>query len=329
MVPDKLLVFAIEHNGLGEDVDHPWHVKGTFEVNISKVGTQFASGSFEETWYAPLNYRRTYEFKGVSHTDTATPEGLYRSGDQGWSGVEELRVRKLLVAPLPTEPVAANITLRVKDVPSGKASVPCLFEVQAVPAGTSKKDEEKAVDASPRICFDTNAPILRFSAAVGSRDQIAFSKIANLHGHLVAQEIVVTDVAGITKLRVHVTEAAAVPSPDGPMTAPAGATLLKGPVTVPWETLETLPTKMREPVYPAGAIQEKLEDTINLAVDIAPDGTVKSATVLNGMQMLRESAVEYVRQMKFKPFLLGTMPVEVHTEAHITFDLEMARHQRS
>ena len=157
MPVDKLLAFAIAHNGAGEVPGDGWHLKGTFEYNISKVGdNRFVNGSFDEIWYGPQNYRRTYEYKGVSHTDTATPEGLFRSGDPGWDTPEEAYVRRLLVTPLPTDPLDPDITLMHQDVPSGKASIPCLFEVYKMPPGSSSKEEKELLETFATVfhCID-------------------------------------------------------------------------------------------------------------------------------------------------------------------------------
>jgi TonB family protein len=328
MPTDKLLAFAIAHNGAGEVPGEGWHLKGTFEYNISKIGdNRFVNGSFDETWYGPQNYSKTYEYKGVSHTDTATPDGLFRSGDQGWDTPEEVDVRRLLVSPLPTDPLDPNITLVVQEVPSGKATIPCLIEVYKMATGLSQKEQKDTIDHSPRLCFDPAAPILRFAAGIGSQQQVSFSKVTNLHGHLVAQEINV--VAGdVPMLRIHVQEASVPPDPTGPMAVPAGAQKLISPVTVAWETISsTRIPNPRQPVFPAGALQEHLEGDVNIATVIAPDGTVTSAKIVDGVQMFREYALDFIKKSKFKPFMLSGTPVEVHTTAHIHFSMQMGIQQ--
>lgn len=326
MDPEKLLTFATAHNGAGEVPGDGWHIKATFDVQTAKVGTQFVTGTYEETWYAPQNYRRTYTYKGITHTDFATPDGLYRQGDQSWPTPEEEQVRALLVTPLSSS-LATGTTLRVKKANFGKIDLPCLYELHALPAGLKKKDEEEFIDHSPHMCFEPNAPILRLLAGVEGPDVIEMSKITNLHGHLVAQEIVVGS-GDSTRLKVHVLEATVLPSPDGPMQPPADATKLASPVTVAWETIQEnrLPDPA-EPQYPAGAVQEKLDGDVNVALVIAPNGSVTSAKVVDGLPMLRDAAVAFVRASKFKPFLLSGTPVEVHTTARITFNLAMAQRQ--
>ena len=327
---DKLFAFAIAHSGAGEVPGEGWHLKGTFEYNVSKVGdNRFVNGSFDETWYGSQNYSKTYEFKGVRHTDTATPDGLFRSGDQGWDTPEEVAVRHLLVSPLPTDPLDPKITLMHEDMPSGKANFPCLFEVYKTSAAPGSKEEKDNIDHSPRICFDPSNPIVRYMAGIGNDQQIFFSKVTSLHGHLVAEEISVSRIVGtaagnesVPLLRIHVTEASIPPDPTGPMAVPTDAQKLVSPVTVAWETvaLNRLP-EPRAPVYPAGAIQEHLTGEVNIAIVISPDGTVTSAKVVDGVQMLRDTALDFIKQSKFKPFTLSGTPVEVHTIAHIEYGM--------
>ncbi len=323
--PAKLLAAAQAHNGAGEIPGEGWHIKATFDV-LTTAGNRdmglpeaYTSGSYEETWYAPQNYKRTFTYKGVTHTDIATPDGLFRSGDQGWDTPAEVNVRNLLVTPIPQDAPAPEITLRTQNVTAGKATFPCLFQIYKLPPGLSQKDEKDLVDHSPRLCFDPGHPILRFSAGIGSGAEVSFSKVQVLKGHAIAQEISVMGGETAT-LRIHVQDVSTPPDPTGPMVPPADAKKLTSPVTVAWETeaLNRLP-EPHKPVYPVGAIQEHQQGEVNIAVVISPEGTVTSAKIVDGMQLLRESALDFVKQSKFKPFLLSGTPVEVHTTAHINF----------
>jgi TonB family protein len=191
-----------------------------------------------------------------------------------------------------------------------------------MPPGLNAKDQKALIDHSPRLCFDPSLPILRFSAGIGSPSEISFAGLVNLKAHggqLVAKEITVEPGAAPT-LKIHLQDATVPPDPTGPMVPPPDAKKLVSPVTVAWETMELnrLP-EPHAPVYPAGAIQEHLEGEVNIAVVISPDGTVTSAKIVDGIQMLRDSALDFVKQSKFKPFLLSGTPVEVHTTAHISF----------
>jgi len=322
MPPDKLLAFAIVRTGLSEDTARPWHVKANFEILTGPNTGKFTSGTFEETWYGPKNYRRTYTYKGHTTTDYATLNGLYRSGDQAWPDGAEVRVRNLLLHPISSEPLDPGVTLLLQDALLGKVSLPCLYELQPLPAnltkdGLSKTDEQYYITHSAHLCFEASVPAVRIAVGLDhTPSQINFDRILNLDGRLVPQDIDAF-VTGNPVIRVRTLDVSDLPPSTAPMTPPADATLLRGPVTVPWDSLERLPSRTNKPVLPLGAKMMGIEDTVNIDVVISPDGTVTSAKVLNGEYTLRDSALESVRKSTFKPFLLAGTPVEVHTIAPI------------
>jgi TonB family protein len=321
MAPERLLAFAIEHSGAGEVPGEGWHIKGTFDV-LDGGASQYTTGSYEETWYAPRNYRRTYTYKGVTHTDIATPDGLFRSGDQSWPTLDEVLVRNLLVKPLPVEPFIASATLLVKDMNFSEVPLPCLFGVRKPPIRPNAKQEEALIDRSPRMCFDANAPVLRFTAGIGMPPyQLSFSKAVSLRGHLVAREISL-GISSPPHMKVHVLEASVAPDPTGPMTPPADATKLSSPVTLPWEVISLNRLLTPEHLdYPNIAIKKKIQGNVHIAIVIGLDGTVTSAKVIDGSEVLRQAALDYVQTFKFSPLMLSGAPAEVHTVAEVPFGM--------
>jgi hypothetical protein len=162
-------------------------------------------------------------------------------------------------------------------------------------------------------------PALRFTAGIGTFPAATtFSQIKKVNGRFIPQDIQVF-ASGEPVIRIHVEDVGPVPSPTGPMTPPADAVLLKGPITLPWDVVvnNRLPSPTNKPVMPIGAALNAIQDTINIDVVIAADGSVTSAKVVNGEPFLRQTALESVQKSKFKPFLLSGNPVEVHTQAHI------------
>ena len=71
-----------------------------------------------------------------------------------------------------------------------------------------------------------------------------------------------------------------------------------------------------EPAYPPLARQVRREGTVELHAIIANDGTVRSLQVLEGDAFFYQSALDAVRQWRYKPTFLNGVPVEVDT--HIT-----------
>src|SRR5438309_688327 len=76
-----------------------------------------------------------------------------------------------------------------------------------------------------------------------------------------------------------------------------------------------------KPVYPALARQARIQGVVRLQAVIAKDGTVQELQVLSGHPLLVPSAMEAVRQWRYKPTLLNGEPVEVITMIDVNFVL--------
>jgi TonB family protein len=74
-------------------------------------------------------------------------------------------------------------------------------------------------------------------------------------------------------------------------------------------------------IYPAFS-ELKPTGTVVLHAIIAQDGTVKKLDAVSGPETLRQSALDAVKQWKYKPALLNGQPVEVDTTVHVVFSLQ-------
>ena len=82
-----------------------------------------------------------------------------------------------------------------------------------------------------------------------------------------------------------------------------------------------LVVKKIAPAYPATALQLHKEGAVELMATITKEGTVSGVRVLSGDLMLAKSAVEAVRQWKYRPYLLNSEPVEIETQITVNFRL--------
>lgn len=71
-----------------------------------------------------------------------------------------------------------------------------------------------------------------------------------------------------------------------------------------------------DPIYPALPKQIHKEGRVELHARIATDGTIQSLEVVGGDSMFFQSALEAVRQWRYRPTVLNGQPVEIDT--HIT-----------
>lgn len=76
------------------------------------------------------------------------------------------------------------------------------------------------------------------------------------------------------------------------------------------------------PVYPPEARAAHVEGTVVMHAIIGKDGTIRNLTVESGPEMLRDSAVEAVRQWTYQPYLLNGEPVEVNTAIAVNYKME-------
>jgi protein TonB len=75
------------------------------------------------------------------------------------------------------------------------------------------------------------------------------------------------------------------------------------------------------PTYPPLARQARIQGTVVLRAVISKDGSIEGLTLVSGHPMLVQSALEAVKQWKYKPYLLNGEPVEVDTEVQVNFTL--------
>jgi protein TonB len=75
------------------------------------------------------------------------------------------------------------------------------------------------------------------------------------------------------------------------------------------------------PTYPPLARQARIQGTVVLRAVISKDGSIEGLTLVSGHPMLVQSALEAVKQWKYKPYLLNGEPVEVDTEVMVNFTL--------
>jgi hypothetical protein len=59
-------------------------------------------------------------------------------------------------------------------------------------------------------------------------------------------------------------------------------------------------TKLSTPIYPPLARQARINGEVDLALDICPDGTMGSVSVMRGRPMLRSVAVESAQRSQFE-----------------------------
>ena len=75
------------------------------------------------------------------------------------------------------------------------------------------------------------------------------------------------------------------------------------------------------PVYPPLARQARIQGNVVLHAIIDKDGKVAQLEVISGHPLLVQSALDAVKQWRYKPTLLNGDPVEVDTTITVTFTM--------
>jgi TonB family protein len=76
-----------------------------------------------------------------------------------------------------------------------------------------------------------------------------------------------------------------------------------------------------EPVYPRLAIQIGRSGRVELRAIIATDGTIQSLQVVSGDPFFYQSALEAVRQWRYRPTVLNGEPVEIDTFITVIYSM--------
>ena len=77
-----------------------------------------------------------------------------------------------------------------------------------------------------------------------------------------------------------------------------------------------------QPVYPALAMQLRIQGDVVLTALIAKDGSIEGLKVLSGHPWLIRAALDAVSQWRYKPYILNGNATEVETTIKVTFRLE-------
>jgi protein TonB len=76
-----------------------------------------------------------------------------------------------------------------------------------------------------------------------------------------------------------------------------------------------------QPAYPPLARAARIQGPVVLQAIIGKSGTIENLQVLNGHPMLVRSAIDAVRQWRYRPYFLNGEAVEVKTQITVNFIL--------
>lgn len=93
-----------------------------------------------------------------------------------------------------------------------------------------------------------------------------------------------------------------------------------GPTRVSSGVIAGLAISQQHPVYPPIAKAAHVSGAVVLHAMISKTGVVENLQVISGPEMLRASALDAVRNWRYKPYLLNGEPTEVETTVTVNFN---------
>lgn len=120
--------------------------------------------------------------------------------------------------------------------------------------------------------------------------------------------------------------------PGGQMGGVIGGIISSTPVAVPkvatpqrvrvsQGVTQGLLLRQVKPNYPQLARTARIQGAVLLQAEISKNGDIQNLRVISGHPMLIQSALEAVKQWKYKPYYLNGEPVEVETQIQVNFSL--------
>ncbi len=76
-----------------------------------------------------------------------------------------------------------------------------------------------------------------------------------------------------------------------------------------------------EPIYPPLGIQLRREGRVELHAIISTDGSIQSLEVITGDPLFIQSALNAVREWRYRPTILDGQPIEVDTHITVVYTL--------
>jgi TonB family protein len=311
------MALAHDKNGLVGPNISPWHIRGTYR-SFDRKGKLDYEGTYEEWWISDAKLKLSFTNPKFKQTDYANGAVLLRDGSQEWPAGYELLLRASLLEPLPDASQLKGFTLQHLSRAAGKDSIDCVALTYPL-----RPNLNVSGDYYPTACFDPVIPVLRLYSS-GPSSRITYDRLVSFQGHYLARQIqVLFNGKPAADITIDVVEPLREP-PDTVLTVPPTALavsltkiVFKGETTSRWPAA----LKKAAPVYPENAKSMHIQGTVNVKATIGPDGQADDVQLIDGPPMLRQAALDAVRQWLYRPFNVMGQARPVEVEIHVIFTL--------
>jgi TonB family protein len=315
--PRAILAAAAPLYDFSDPALKPWHLKATYQLYDEK-GKPTEQGTFEYWWVSPKVYRSTWTRPGATYTDWHTADGKEAHVSTGERlGYFELQLPANLFSPLPTAASTdpAKTLLVSNELKLAGNSFYC------VSGAPLKGYAPQNFRTLPTECFGTTPPALRIAYSFEGVVATTYNNIVELQGKLLARAIQLF--AGEHKVLTASVDTVGSLDTSDPALAPSkDAVFSAGAHAMDAHSLGS-PVKMRFPLYPPMAKQQRIQGTVLIDVAIGSDGKVEDPRVVfSSSILLTAAATEAASHWVYKPPMLNGNPVEVDTVIATIFTLD-------
>jgi hypothetical protein len=321
MVPQdarELLLAAAQVNGLEAAGLKPWHILVSYD-KFDEDGDNVDSGTYEEFWLSPKQYRLSFTSHDFTQTDFATETGLYRTGDLKWPGELQTRVRDEFLRPMFRELNLQFSRPEKKMRDFGKVQLPCVM-LRSTSGNMVNSDSGLAA-----FCFEPNSLILRYSkggmASGTIWDQIVYDKIVRFQGRYVASDVQVKR-GGKQFLKLHLEslEPISQPNPADLIPPPTATVVDANPIPVDGRVL-TLDYLIHQefPQYPKSIRPPGGEAVMTYKIN--KEGRVEAMQFLEGNSQMQKGLEQALKKFVYRPFLVRGEPVDVEVKQKFVYEV--------
>lgn len=224
-------------------------------------------------------------------------------------------------AQTPEQPVAVEQSQSVANASAVPAVVtgPATMDSRPDPRNTRRQEKSAVVTKQPDLAT-SRRPVMP-NLKIGS-PSAPKKNLANLgEGAAPATEIASNEAVGAVPAAGLLTAAGRTSNPPAPppsaLVPPAPA-----PVAAPRVVSDAKLISAARPIYPATAKESGVQGAVTVAANVDATGKVTAARALNGPMLLREAAVNSVKQWKYSPALIDGKPAASLVTVNVEFKLK-------
>jgi Thioredoxin-like/Gram-negative bacterial TonB protein C-terminal len=296
-----LLDRAVRINGPSVQGALPWHLKADFQMQMGSGPVQ--TGTVEEWWKGPDQWRRTYTLKNQTYTEWSVDRTHHFEIAGAFPRFfVDLRIATPLITPLfQAVNFLPEYPMEVHPMEAG-VQVDCVSVTNPVHY-VDKIDPDFLF---PKYCLD-HSGILR--GVVTSNTLVTFNDYVLFQNRGVAKTVdVLVDGHKVSESKITVMEALA-PADEAQLQPDPKAT------PQPFEPMASDPqvvmTHAEAPMIPANAVVAGGSGPVFVPVIIQKDGRARATGQVRGSPILITPTLDAVTRIRFQPYLIDGQPVEV------------------